>query len=122
MPLVGALSILTKLGVPGEQVVATVGAAAPLNVPDSWPYPPYIEALDSWYAAIENLTAEGDANSINIPWLLQLSVSVGNATTTAISKNCVVFTEMEWGEATGLGKAGMIGGGSGEGGGVYASW
>lgn len=81
-----------------------------------------IEPLDSWFAAIENLTAEGDANSINIPWLSALSLSVGNATTDAISKNCVVFTDPEWGESGGLGKASMIGGGSGEGGGVYVGW
>ena len=82
-----------------------------------------IEPLDEWYAAIENLVAVGDANSINIPWLLGISVSIGNATTQAISKNCVVFTDPEWDEAaTGMGKAGMIGGGSGEGGGVYVGW
>jgi hypothetical protein len=80
-----------------------------------------IEPMDQWYAAIENLTAEGDANSVNIPWLLSISVSVGNATTEAIAKNCVVFVDPEWGEVTGMGKAGM-GSGSGEGGGVYVGW
>jgi hypothetical protein len=80
-----------------------------------------IEPLDAWFAAIENLTAEGDANSVNIPWLLSISLAVGNATTEAISKNCVVFTDPEWGEATGLGK-GVMGAGSGEGGGCYVGW
>lgn len=80
-----------------------------------------IDPLDAWYAAIENLTAEGDANSLNIPWLLSISLSVGNATTAAISKNCVVFCEVEWGEGTGGGKASMFGG-SGEGGGCYVGW
>ena len=70
---------------------------------------------------MENLSSVGDANSINIPWLLALSVSIGNATTSAIAKNCVVFTEMEWGEIGGLGQMGMFGG-SGEGGGVYVGW
>jgi len=80
-----------------------------------------IEPLDSWYAAMENLTAEGDGNSINIPWLLALSVAVGNATTCAISKNCVVFSDPEWGESGGLGRASLYNG-SGEGGGVYVGW
>lgn len=84
-----------------------------------------VEPLDSWYAAIENLTAEGDANSINIPWLLGLSVSQGNAATNAIAKNCVVFCEPEWGlDITGAGKGSMYGnGGIGNGeGGLYVSW
>lgn len=84
-----------------------------------------IENLDAWYAAIENLTAEGDANSLNIPWLLELSVSIGNATTEAISRNCVVFCEPEWGfDMTGGGQGSMYGnGGMGSGeGGLYVSW
>lgn len=81
-----------------------------------------IEPCDEFYAAMENLTAVGDANSVNIPWLLQLSLSIGNATTNAISKNCVVFCEPEWGlDSTGGGKASMFCG-SGEGGGVYVGW
>lgn len=80
-----------------------------------------IEPLDVWYAAIENLTAEGDANSINIPWLLSLSLAIGNATTQAIDMNAVVCCEPEWGEVGGLGKATMSGG-SGEGGGIYVGW
>lgn len=83
-----------------------------------------IEPMDAWYAAIENLTAEGDANSINIPWLLSISLSIGNATTQSIAKNCIVFVDPEWGEVTGMGKSGMLGGGSGEGGGpgTYVGW
>lgn len=84
-----------------------------------------IEPLDAWYAAIENLTAEGDANSINIPWLSAISLAIGNATTKAISQNCVVFSEPEWGlDITGAGKGSMYGSGgigSGEGG-LYVSW
>jgi len=79
-----------------------------------------IEPLDEFYAAMENLTAVGDANSINVPWLLALSVSIGNATTSAIARNCVVFCEPEW-DMGGLGRAGMFNG-SGEGGGVYVGW
>jgi hypothetical protein len=83
-----------------------------------------IEPMDAWYAAIENLTAEGDAGSINIPWLLSISVAVGNATTQAIGRNAVVFSEPEWGFDTGAGKASMYtGGGTGGGeGGLYVSW
>ena len=84
-----------------------------------------IEPLDQWFAAIENLTAEGDANSINIPWLLSISVSVGNAATKAISQNCVVFCEPEWGLGeTGMGKGSMYGNGGTGGyeGGLYVSW
>lgn len=83
-----------------------------------------IEPMDAWFAEIENLTAEGDANSVNIPWLLSLSLSIGNATTQAIAKNCVVFVDPEWGEVTGMGKGSMYGnGGQGSGeGGLYVSW
>ena len=80
-----------------------------------------IEPLDEWFAAIENLTCEGDANSINIPWLLSISVSIGNAMTQAIGRNAVVFEDPEWDGGTGLGKASMFAG-SGEGGGIYVGW
>jgi hypothetical protein len=89
------------------------------------PFGPNIEPLDAWYAAIENLTAEGDTNSINIPWLLAISLSIGNATTEAIAKNAVVFCEPEWGfDMTGCGVGSMYGnGGTGSGeGGLYVSW
>lgn len=84
-----------------------------------------IEPLDAFYAAIENLTAEGDANSINIPWLLQISVTLGNATTQAIGRNAVIFCEPEWGfDMTGAGQGSLYGsGGTGSGeGGLYVSW
>lgn len=84
-----------------------------------------IEPMDVWYAAVENLTAEGDANSLNIPWLLSLSVTVGNAATEAIGKNAVVFCEPEWGfDITGAGQGSLYGnGGTGSGqGGLYVSW
>jgi len=79
--------------------------------------------LDSWYADIENLTSQG-GDSLNIPGLLEISVSIGNATTEAISRNAVVFCEPEWGEVTGAGVGSMYGnGGTGSGeGGLYVSW
>jgi len=83
-----------------------------------------IEPLDEWFAAIENLVAVGDASSINIPLLLAISVSQGNAYTQAIGKNAVVWIDPEWGECTGAGKGSMYGNGgigSGEGG-LYVSW
>lgn len=84
-----------------------------------------IEALDSWYASIENLTAEGDASSLNIPYLSAISLALGNAYTKAISQNCIVFCEPEWGfDITGAGVGSMYGNGgigSGEGG-LYVSW
>lgn len=84
-----------------------------------------IEPLDAWYAAIENLTAEGCADSVNIPWLLSISVAIGNATTQAIGMNAVVFSEPEWGfDITGAGVGSMYGNGgigSGEGG-LYVSF
>jgi DNA-binding CsgD family transcriptional regulator len=81
-----------------------------------------IEPLDEFFAAMENLTAVGDAGSVNIPWLLAISVSIGNATTSAISKNCVVFCEPEWGFDTGSGKASMFGGSGDGASGVYVGW
>ena len=84
-----------------------------------------IEPMDAWYAALENLTAEGDANSLNIPWLLSLSVAIGNATTQAIDFNAGVVCEPEWGfDITGSGKGSMYGnGGQGSGeGGLYVGW
>ena len=84
-----------------------------------------IEPVDAWFAAIENLTAEGDANSVNIPWLLSLSIAQGNAFTEAIDLNAVVTCEPEWGlDITGAGQGSMYGnGGTGSGeGGLYVSW
>lgn len=85
----------------------------------------FMDPLDVWYSAMENLTSEGDANSLNIPWLLGISVTVGNATTEAIGRNAVIFCEPEWGfDATGSGKGSMYGnGGMGTGeGGLYVNW
>lgn len=83
-----------------------------------------IEALDEFFDVMENLSASGAAGSVNIPWLLGISVSVGNATTQAIAKNCIVWIDPEWGEVTGGGQGSMYGNGgvgSGEGG-LYVSW
>jgi hypothetical protein len=82
-----------------------------------------VEPLDQWYAEIENLTSEG-IDSVNIPWLLSISLAIGNATTEAIGRNAVVFSEPEWGEIVGAGVGSMYGNGgigSGEGG-LYVSW
>ena len=83
-----------------------------------------IEGMDAWYADIGDLRSVGGAGSVNIPWLLSISVAIGNATTQAIGQNAVIFTEPEWGEATGMGKGSLYGSGgigSGEGG-LYVSW
>lgn len=51
----------------------------------------------SWYLELEGGLYEPAAGSINIPWLLGLSVSMGNAGTRALADNAVVFCEPEWG-------------------------
>jgi hypothetical protein len=91
------------------------------NVTQNPSFVPGIEPMDVWYAEIGELNCGGGGDSINIPWLLSISLAIGNATTKAISQNCVVFSEVEWGEGTGGGKVSMYGG-SGEGGGVYVGW
>lgn len=81
--------------------------------------------LDGFYHDVENLSFEGSANNLNIPWLLGISVSRGNAATKAIAQGCVVFCEPEWGyECTGMGGGGYRGGGpmGGPSGGLSVSW
>ena len=86
-----------------------------------------IEAMDQWYAEIGDLRSTGGGGSVNIPWLLSISVAIGNATTQAIAQNAVIFTEPEWGldvSGAGAGAGSMYGSGgigSGEGG-LYVSW
>lgn len=44
-------------------------------------------------------------SSVNIPWLLALSVSMGNAYTKGLAQNAQVFCEPEWGfDVSGGGK------------------
>lgn len=119
VPVVGGTAAVIEIVGPVQAPVTAAPVSA--SILGTQPFGPYLEPLDEWYAAIENLICVGDANSINIPWLLGISLSVGNATTAAISKNCVVFCEPEWGFDTGSGKASMYGG-SGEGGGIYVGW
>lgn len=118
---------------PDKGIIDIVGPVAapiePITQPPSifgtQPFAPFIEPMDVWYADTGELNSEGGAGgSVNIPWLLALSLSIGNATTAAISRNCVVFCEVEWGEGTGSGKGSMYGnGGTGSGeGGLYVSW
>lgn len=124
MPL---LPELLTMGTPGEEIPpppAPISKAKTASLFGTQPFGPFIEPLDTWYCDIENLCSVGDANSINIPWLLDLSVSIGNATTQAIGKNAVVFCETEWGEGTGGGFGSLYGSGgvgSGEGG-LYVSF
>jgi len=59
----------------------------------------------SYYLENEGSLYEPAAGSINIPWLAGLMISEGNAATSALAANCVVFSEPEWGwEATGINK------------------
>lgn len=59
----------------------------------------------SYYLELEGGLCEPAAGSINIPWLLGLSVGQGNAFTTALASNAQVFCEPEWGwDVSGGGK------------------
>lgn len=81
--------------------------------------------LDVWFTEVEGIGFVGYEGSINIPWLLGISVARGNALTAAIAKNAVVFCEPEWGfDITGSGKGSLYGsGGIGTGeGGLYVNW
>ncbi len=76
----------------------------------------------------ETLGNEGLINTggtPNIPWLLGLSVSMGNAMTEAIAKQAIIYQEPEWGWDGGGGGnesgASQIGAG-GSSGGLLVSW
>lgn len=57
--------------------------------------------LDEFYLVDAGMINDG--GSINIPWLLGLSVQMGNALTTALSRTAHVFCEPEYGfEAVGM--------------------
>lgn len=60
----------------------------------------------SYYLELENGTAEiSSEGSINIPWVLGLALSEGNALTKALGETANVFCEPEWGfDVTGGGK------------------
>lgn len=97
-----------------------------MSMTNGWQAPNYeagpnIEALDEWIVGMENLTSEGSAGSVNIPWLLSISVSMGNAATEAIGKNAVIFCEPEWGLDITGGSSGR-GGGSGQGSASAVGW
>jgi len=84
-----------------------------------------IEPYDVWYADTGEARSEGGAGGVNIPWLLSLSLAIGNATTQAIDMNAIVCCEPEWGfDMTGAGKGSLYGnGGEGGGtGGLYVGW
>lgn len=59
-----------------------------------------------WYLEREGVwLGDSSEGSINIPWLLALAVSLGNATTVALGSNVIREFEPEWGwEALGVGK------------------
>ncbi len=59
----------------------------------------------SWYLELEGGLYEPAAGSINIPYLCGIMVAQGNAATTALAANAVVFSEPEWGwDVSGGGK------------------
>lgn len=60
----------------------------------------------SWYLEMENCTAElASAGSINIPWILSIALSEGNAATKALGETANLWPEPEWGfDVTGGGK------------------
>lgn len=52
----------------------------------------------SWYLEIEGGTAElSSEGSVNIPWVLSIALSEGNAATKAIADTANVWPEPEWG-------------------------
>jgi hypothetical protein len=57
------------------------------------------------YLAWENGVSEPGSGSLNIPYLMGIMVSMGNAATSALAKNAIVFCEPEWGfDVSGSGK------------------
>jgi hypothetical protein len=80
----------------------------------------------SWYLELEGGICEPAAGSLNIPWLVGIMAAEGNAGTSALAKNAVVFCEPEWGwDTSGVGKdvgpgQQMVVGGSA--GGMVVAW
>jgi hypothetical protein len=80
----------------------------------------------SWYLELEGGISEGSPGNMNIPWLLGIMVSMGNAGTSALANNAVVFCEPEWGwdvsgggKDIGPGQQMIVGGSSG---GMVVAW
>jgi|SRR5579871_1783558 len=88
-----------------------------------WSHPSFI-GQDEEIAAKENLYSEGHANSINIPWLLGISVAMGNGMTEAIAKSCIAYVEPEFGLDGGGGgnESGAQAYGGAQSGGTIVSW
>lgn len=65
-----------------------------------------LEGSYEWYLGIEGGIVEPSSEgSINIPWLLAISLQLGNAATKALGETANVFIEPEWGwDAGGPGK------------------
>ena len=95
-----------------------VGAQA-VDLINSMPFYGY----DTSIIERENLGLGDGYGQLNIPWYIGLSAMMGNAGTTALSRNAVVFCEPEWGyECVGMGSSypgGVIGGPSG---GLTVAW
>ncbi len=80
----------------------------------------------SWYLELEGGISEGSPGNMNIPWLLGIMVAQGNAGTSALAHNAVVFCEPEWGwdvsgggKDIGPGQQMIVGGSSG---GMVIAW
>jgi hypothetical protein len=57
-----------------------------------------LEGSYEWYLGIEGGYSEPSSEgSINIPWILSLALSLGNAATEALGTTANVFVEPEWG-------------------------
>ena len=86
-----------------------------------------LEGSYSWYLEVEGAWLDQSSEgSINIPWLLSISNSLGNAYTQALSENAVAYIDPEFGwEAAGggqdiaPGQQMWMGGGTG---GFIVSW
>jgi hypothetical protein len=86
-----------------------------------------LEGSYEWYLGIEGGYSEPSSDgSINIPWLLSISLALGNAATKALGEGCNIFTEPEWGwdagepgKDIGPNESMWVGGGSG---GFIRSW
>ena len=50
-----------------------------------------------WYLEREGVWLGGTDDSINIPWILGLAISEGNASTKAIGEGAWTYPEPEWG-------------------------
>jgi hypothetical protein len=78
--------------------------------------------IDSEIAAIEGMISEGGPP--NIPWLLGLAASQGNAMTEALARSNILYSEPEFGNDGGGGgnETGASVGGGGSVNGLIVSW